>query len=273
MSKNLKASSMLLAGLLLVGATSAPAVNSSTRANETDIARSLNRVSEALEEANKPKREAMACAAGTLDRQSDLCAQWRAADAATEVASWIPYQFRISLVEIFALSLSLIFSALALIWSVRSFNAFRNAERAHLEFEEMQAGNIKDEGQEAVIAFSVTNTGRSAGTVLGGYVQPHVSEAYPKEWPRPTEPRSVARAYIREGKSHRYGERLSISKQDFSDVLSNKKKLFVDMSIRYEDAFRNKHESRVTANLVLYADDQGRDLFKIINDPNHWRFT
>ena len=273
MSKGFTASAMLLGSLFLIGAKSAPTVDGDNSATEAQIVRSLNRVSEALEDANQPKREARACAAGKLDRSSDLCAQWRAADAATEAASWIPYQFKISLVEIFALSLSLIFSAMALVWSVRSFNAFRNAERAHFEFEEMQAGNIKDEGQEAVIAFNVTNTGRSAGTVLGGYVQPYVSETYPKEWPRPTEPRSVARAYIREGKSHRYGERLSISKEDFADVLSDKKKLFVDMSIHYEDSFRNRHESRITANLVLYADDQGRDLFKIINDPSHWRFT
>ena len=75
-------------GWLALGGAS-PSGNTSQREEtgpKEEIANSVDRVADALDEANKPKRETTDCAKGTDDRRSDLCAQWKAADAAAQAA-------------------------------------------------------------------------------------------------------------------------------------------------------------------------------------------
>jgi hypothetical protein len=51
------------------------------------ISQPLERIANALDQANEPKRETADCAEGSNDRKSDLCAQWKAADAAKQAAN------------------------------------------------------------------------------------------------------------------------------------------------------------------------------------------
>lgn len=71
-------------GWLIAAAASPGGHRSETEETKTQqqISHSLERIASALDEANKPKREAKDCAEGANDRKSDLCAQWKAADAA-----------------------------------------------------------------------------------------------------------------------------------------------------------------------------------------------
>ncbi len=50
------------------------------------IANALNDIAASLKDAQKPSRTEMPCQTGELDRNSDLCAQWKAADAAADAA-------------------------------------------------------------------------------------------------------------------------------------------------------------------------------------------
>jgi hypothetical protein len=54
---------------------------------EQHIANTFDKVAGALDQANAPKRETVPCRPGADDRQSDLCAQWKAADAAKQAAN------------------------------------------------------------------------------------------------------------------------------------------------------------------------------------------
>jgi hypothetical protein len=53
----------------------------------------LNNIAAAIEKANQPKQPDAGCDAGKDDRRSDLCAQWKAADAAAESAWWTAGMF------------------------------------------------------------------------------------------------------------------------------------------------------------------------------------
>jgi hypothetical protein len=57
---------------------------------QRQIANSLQSIASSLEKANEPKREDADCSPGSDDRKSDLCAQWKAADA-TATANTIGY--------------------------------------------------------------------------------------------------------------------------------------------------------------------------------------
>lgn len=72
-------------GWLTLAAASQGENNSDFKKGRTEqqIANTTGRIADALETANEPKREMAACPKGGEDRKSELCAQWRAADAAS----------------------------------------------------------------------------------------------------------------------------------------------------------------------------------------------
>lgn len=77
-----------LIGLILVAASPGGQRSNPQQAKpRQDVSETLSRIADALDEANKPQREAADCPEGGEDRQSDLCAQWKAADAARQAAA------------------------------------------------------------------------------------------------------------------------------------------------------------------------------------------
>lgn len=74
--------------LTLVGTADANAIQPEQPKKQHEIADSLRHIGPALERANEPGRAAKACDPDKPDRNSDLCAQWKAADAAAVSAWW-----------------------------------------------------------------------------------------------------------------------------------------------------------------------------------------
>lgn len=68
------------------------------RQAEQAIANSLENVATAIERGNEPPSYNPDCPKGADDRRSDLCAQWKAADAAHEAASWASWTWYLLLV-------------------------------------------------------------------------------------------------------------------------------------------------------------------------------
>ena len=93
-----------LAALALLLCSDASAQSGRTepaaRDRETDqaIVQSLKSIAIALEAANKDQEYNPPCARGEDNRGSDLCAQWKAADAADRSASWTERTFWLGLV-------------------------------------------------------------------------------------------------------------------------------------------------------------------------------
>ena len=79
-----------LVGLILIGAApNKDGINqgdqSASQKAETD---QLKAIVTAIKESNRPPKPDNGCKAGKDDRSSDLCAQWKAADAAKDAAWW-----------------------------------------------------------------------------------------------------------------------------------------------------------------------------------------
>jgi hypothetical protein len=72
--------------LILAASPGGDTANPKAEKTQQEVAKSLDRIAAALDEANKPKREAADCPEGGKDRKSNLCAQWKAADAAKQAA-------------------------------------------------------------------------------------------------------------------------------------------------------------------------------------------
>ena len=101
------------------------------QSSDTQIAKALDGVAVALQEANKPKEETKPCAPGEDNRQSDLCAQWKAADAAVESANWTRRGFFLA-VAAAAIGLLTLAAAGAAAWFARdaALEARRGANAA-----------------------------------------------------------------------------------------------------------------------------------------------
>jgi hypothetical protein len=89
MSRGYRCAVVALVGFLSLAAASPSGQRSNPEGgkSEQEIANTLERVANALDKANEPQRETADCAQGADDRQSDLCAQWKAADAAAKAAN------------------------------------------------------------------------------------------------------------------------------------------------------------------------------------------
>jgi hypothetical protein len=72
---------LAIAGLALLGNSPQPETKDSKPATQHQISGNLERIATALERLQSPDEDS-GCEAGQDDRQSDLCAQWKAADSA-----------------------------------------------------------------------------------------------------------------------------------------------------------------------------------------------
>ena len=91
---------ILSAAAFVAVAASPPGQEAASEQSETDssIAKSLRSIDASLKAANEPKEETEPCEKGEPNRNSDLCAQWQAADAAVEGALWTERSFYLSVI-------------------------------------------------------------------------------------------------------------------------------------------------------------------------------
>jgi hypothetical protein len=88
MVRGYRALIIALVGLILIGASalSKPLAEVKQAQEQREITDALKEISTSLKEAQKSDQTAKPCKPGETDRNSDLCAQWKAADAASEGA-------------------------------------------------------------------------------------------------------------------------------------------------------------------------------------------
>lgn len=83
-----------LIGLVSIGAGEPPKTQIQAEATKEkqEIAKSLESIATSLQRANESSDATKPCANDEEDRNSDLCAQWKAADAASDAARWAWWQ-------------------------------------------------------------------------------------------------------------------------------------------------------------------------------------
>ncbi len=129
-----------------------------------EVQRDLPRIADALEgiarnQPASPNKDA-GCNPGEDNRQSDLCAQWKAADAAYESARWTRATFWLGFVGLFLGLGTLIAAALAALYAKKTADSFVKTEDANLV-----ASFTIDEDGDADIALAVMNVGRSVALI------------------------------------------------------------------------------------------------------------
>ena len=120
----------LVGWLILVGAGNAPKAEAKAEqaTEQTEIADTLKGIRSALQDANRPDSTSKPCTNEMENRNSDLCAQWKAADAARDAANWAWWQLVISAAGLLGLIVSLFFTRRALVAADNTNKAFIRAE-------------------------------------------------------------------------------------------------------------------------------------------------
>jgi hypothetical protein len=124
-----------IAGLILIGA--APNKNGINQPNQPPsqnrITDQLKDVVAAIKESNKSPQPDNGCKAGQDDRSSDLCAQWKAADAAKEAAWWTFFAAITTAVGVVIGFLTLFAAGFAAWYAKKAANETEKGARAALD--------------------------------------------------------------------------------------------------------------------------------------------
>ncbi|MGD9811190.1 MAG: hypothetical protein AB7U35_07625 [Sphingobium sp.] len=162
---------LALGGLILIGA-SPPSKQDGTnppQASNEKIERSLEDIATSLKQANKPSEHDKPCSKGDDYRDSDLCAQWKAADAAKSAADaawWIGgFGLLIGAFTLGAAVAAAIYARSAAIHTKTSADSFIEAERAILHAADGSVGLSNVDGRE-IVCIDFVNRGRSNGRII-----------------------------------------------------------------------------------------------------------
>lgn len=164
---------LTISGLVLVGATPL-----NRKDEKTDQTEKNNRVENALEaiavaqkEAVQPSEQERPCDQGNDNRQSDLCAQWKAADAAGESARWTFWTFIVSIFGTVGIIATIFYARSSIIASV-------NAERPHVRLYRTKKQN-RDDGI-IVQGVNFRNYGRTPAIIKKLSIEYVLAETPPK---------------------------------------------------------------------------------------------
>lgn len=122
---------------LILANVSPPGDSGKKQQSHTDTAveQSLNEIASALQNLNKPDSATKPCKKDEENRNSDLCAQWKAADAAWTSAVWTERTFWLGLVGLVIGGLTLAAAASAAKWAKK---AAEHTERSNAIAVELQ---------------------------------------------------------------------------------------------------------------------------------------
>ena len=157
-----------IAGLVLIGAGEPP--KKAGYSDQTDAAKPeqhsaptvpLN-ASETIPKVKSEKQQEP-CGNSRYDSNDDLCAQWKAADAASDAAQWARWQLWLSGFGIVGLLISLWFTRCSINLANDTHKAFIRAEDASL-LVNFPSGNKIEDGS-FLLNMTIANTGRSAMTI------------------------------------------------------------------------------------------------------------
>lgn len=186
-------------------------------------------------ESEEPSNEHRPCRRGVDDRKSDLCAQWKAADAAVDAANY----------ALGAILLSLVGTALVAATFLAQQMTSRAELRAYVRATPKGLPRFI-EGEKACALIEVTNSGATPaydmvqyGTVL---VLKHPLTSDPLSniirhgIPAPTTLHNGSDAL----KANIYGYD-KVTPEQMADIESGAKAIFVIGNVEYRDAFRRRH--------------------------------
>ncbi|WP_230292442.1 hypothetical protein [Croceicoccus sp. Ery5] len=164
MSKRYRLFFIAVAGLILSGASAPPESdqNAENSQTENEISEALGRIERAISNIEIPTDENPACDPGEDNRNSDLCAQWKAADSAREAAS---YAWAGLLVGIVGTAM--------LIWTFLEQRRTSRAQlRAYIAVDAVTL-YLNPETGEAVADLQINNTGQTPAfhTVWAGNIR------------------------------------------------------------------------------------------------------
>lgn len=126
------------AGILIGGASLPPngKAQSEQAAAQQSITKSLESVAASLAQSQTSQIDNRPCDKGNDERASDLCAQWKAADAAQESAKWTRRGFWLGILTLVAAGAAALFAGAAAYHTRRSADvseqAFVSLERPHI---------------------------------------------------------------------------------------------------------------------------------------------
>lgn len=198
---------------------------------------------------------------------SDLCAQWRAANAAQGQLDWtVGTQFTLDVVGALGLALSLILSAMAAIAGLKAYSGFKGAERAHVFVSGMKAIGFFGDGVERKIGFCFTNRGATPCFVTGIHLEP--MESLPR---RPAKIRYEGSFLpIVPNEPTQMEREVDISPEDYSAFLRDGGRLWLVGGIKYKDIFGASHETRFAYEFSLNGP---LNIIVPVKDLAYWRYT
>lgn len=170
---------MLALGCALIGAAP-PADGSGPKGAhaqvEQPIANAIDRLGSELERSNEPKREVVPCPEGTDDRQSDLCAQWKAADAAKQAASAAERSNIMGKIGLWFGAATTVAAIAAAFFAFRAAEqARRSADAAHadlrpwfsVEMSPTEFSSLDSTNLDVTLGVKIRNIGKSPGRLVG----------------------------------------------------------------------------------------------------------
>jgi hypothetical protein len=128
---------LAVAGLALVGAGQPPKGQSQAEPTkeQREISQSLKDIAASLEESDKPNEAEKPCPKEQENRNSDLCAQWKAAHAAADAAEASWYQFRLGVGGLIVGFLTLVAAGVAAYFAKKAADYMIAGQRAWLRAE------------------------------------------------------------------------------------------------------------------------------------------
>lgn len=159
--------------LILVASTPSAKTSPEKDTADQDIAAAGKPTDLAVNRSIQPDEHDKPCAKGEQNRNSDLCAQWEAADAAVDSATWAEKTYKLGIIGTVLGAITMA-AAIAAAFYARSaalhaggaHKAFISAERAILRIVSAGVANARGgELDRQLVAFTIKNIGRTSGRI------------------------------------------------------------------------------------------------------------
>lgn len=227
-----------LVGLVLLGAGQPPKADDASKAQpaQSEITKAANAVAAAITEASKPGEEDRGCEDRSDIRSSDLCAQWKAADAARDAADYARWSLLVGI-----LGTSLLIWTL---WETRQM-AIRE-QRAYIKIEPCEGGMIR-EGL-VCLPYDVINYGTTPAIDLNVAIVTAIRAA---DWNWEQEPAVLGQGQRRKVTLHPESplvvnaEIKGVTEALFNAIMEGQCAVFVQVSVTYRDVFRRDRHTRI----------------------------
>ena len=279
---------VLALGLILIGHGKPPEQGGQGEKPSivTSTKQSLQDTATALNVANRPNRFGKPCTGGEDDRQSELCAQWRAADAAIATVFWAQGTFWVGIIlgigTLVAAVAAAVFAARAVDTAER---ALRDGERAFVYPDGVKEYGESDQTTDKITSWQFWFPWRNSGSTAAKRCEAQVNILYfeggaeskilglpPKtipDWFPFDDSESSRVAFFLGPQAERRTGPAVVSVERLQSVYAGKARLFFYGWIKYSDVFGGDHESRFCLELNYFTGDPADS--KTTGGYSHWK--